>query len=402
MPSHFLPSFDPAPLGADPWPVGSTTRELKPYLDPLGRRAFVLTGSRDVNHQPTYHNDSAWSADSRELVFTSLQQDRSWSWLMKASIPDGKLVCLDRLPGSAKTGVNLGRYNGNNTALSARAGLALAWNYVHLKAVPMQGGPAEVLFTGGPGLPGLGHPAASLDGRKVYCSLRSNLEAPVSYQVLEIDLRSKAVRAVFGEPSWDCIHVQPNPVDPDCLLVVRDEAKLNGAPAGPTFQDEARMWVVDLKTKKRTPILPVDASSKMLTHALWNFDGSALYYEVRLPGGRHEVGKRSRDGRALWHRHYPNSGPATHVGAHTKRDWMVLESEALYAMPRHFRFLKFDALGPDGDPAEEPIALHPSDIARHGNRQEAHGHPIVSPDGRWMSFGVGRDNRFDLHVVGLD
>lgn len=376
---------------------GDITNESATYRDPIsGRTVRRLTSTRDWNHLPTFHNDGTFTTDSRFVVFTSWPGDRHTSYLIKAEVETGNLSVLDALMDPT----NQGRYNGNNTAVNSAGGWALAFTYTDLLAVNLETREKRVLYHTGRGGPILGHPAASIDGKTCYIALRSNLPgSPQGYALLAIDMATGATRALMGEADYDNMHVQPNPKHPHLLLIVRDIAM--GNQTHKDFLTENRAYILNTQSLRKTPIRPADPSTGMLTHTIWNNTGDALYYEVGLPGDRHEVGRLDLSGRNTWHHIFSSRGLAVHVGAHTQKDWMVLESENLFAAPRDFRFLKFDQAFTGGEPPMEIICLHGSDMAAHGNRQEAHGHPVVSPDGRFMSFGSMRGGLSDPHVVTL-
>ena len=161
------------------------------------------------------------------------------------------------------------------------------------------------------------------------------------------------------------------------------------------------MMVLDMKTSMTTPILPVNIISKLITHAVWSFDGRAIYYETGIKSDGHEVGVVEANGRTRWFRRFPKARVHTHVGAHAARDWLVLESEDLFHESRDFRFLKLDEPDENGEPSVELICRHGSDIQGYASLQESHGHPVVSPDGKWMCFGAACEGASDVYVAQL-
>ncbi len=383
---------------------GNQFQELTSEVDSLaGHTIYKLTSGRDWNHFPTYHNRGVFSPDASFVIFTSWWTDRHESYLMRADLPSGKLTVLSVLPKSN----NEGRFNGNNTTISADGKSVFAYTYLTLREVPTDGQRGDTVLTrfDNNNFSEYGHPASALNGKSLFISLRQFKLGSPSWTLLNISPTSPGFRVVTGEVGVSSIHMQPNPTQTNLILVVREEGRnLLGKPLIENYYKSPRMGILNLETLKITDLTEPGqkVGNLWVTHAVWNFDGSALYYEVGShEDDAHEIGKVSVDGKIVWRKTFPVKGIATHVGAHPQKDWMVLESDKLYPeMPRHFRFLKFDQLDQaTKEPKVETIALHQSDVS--GNLQESHGHSTISPDGRWMNFGAATKTRSDVYVIDL-
>ncbi|MBL8992537.1 MAG: hypothetical protein JNM63_04305 [Spirochaetia bacterium] len=376
---------------------GDPLLEASHFSDPLtGKKVIRLTSGRDFNHLPAYHNNTDFTSDSKALVFSSWPKDRSVSYLMKADLETGLLTVIAALPALQKKG----RFNGNNMALSQTGGWILAYTYAYVGAYQIDSREERIFAWTNAGCT-FGHPAGSLDGNTVFIARKEVLPSgSYRYTVLGIDLASLESRELFSEEHSHCNHIQPNPRNPDELLITREEELTSvKIPVQKEFYLHPRMIVLNLKTQKIVEIAPVMPERKWIVHMVWNHLGDQLYYELKDDRAqKHELGIASPLGLNLWQKTIPRAGMAVHVGAHPLTNWMVVEG-GVFEGPRRFLFLKPDANGKNGEPILEDIATHDSEV--ESNTQESHGHSRISPAGKWMAYNVQKNARSDVFVVKL-
>jgi hypothetical protein len=351
-----------------------------------------LTSGRDFNQLPTYHNNSAFTADSRALVFASWQKDKSVSYLMKADLYTGAITVIAALPHDLKRG----RFTGNNLAIAQRTGWALANSLGAVYAYNLDTYEEKTLLPADPRFR-YGHPAGSIDGKTMYIARRES-DPDFKYTLLAVDIATGAAKELFSENNYQCNHVQPSPVNPDEILLVREPKLISKKePADPGIYQTPRMILWNRATGGITPFSPVMGPRKWIVHMVWNYQGERLFYEMR-DLKRHEIGVLDRSGKSVWHMIVNEAGHEVHVGAHSRKDWMILEGGYLPGQ-RKFTFFKFDQMDKTGNPAQEDIALHESQA---DSSQESHGHPQMSPDGKWMCFNELKNGHSDVMAVKIE
>ena len=376
---------------------GQVLQEATSYPDRLtGRTVTKLTARRDFNQLPTYHNNSAFTADSRALIFASWPKDMSVSYLMKAELDTGAVTVIAALPRDLKRG----HFIGNSLAIEQKTAWALVNTYAAIYAYDRNTFEEKTLLPITPQV-SFGHPAGSIDGKTMYLARNGEGSAPFKYTILAVEIATGAVKELFAENNYHCVHLQPSTMNPDEFLVAREPKLLaKKKPVVPGIYETPRMIIWNRATGGITPLSPVMDPKKWITHMVWNYRGERLFYEMgdSKEAKQHEIGVFDRSGKNLWHMINNRSGHKVHVGAHTQKDWMILEG-GYFAGQRKFTFFKFDQTDKSGNPAQEDIALHESEA---DETQESHGHPQVSPDGQWMCFNELKNGRSDVFVVRLD
>ena len=375
---------------------GQVLHEATSYPDRLtGRMVTKLTSGRDFNQLPTYHNNSAFTADSRGLIFASWPKDNSASYIMKADLYSGRVTVIAARPRDLKRG----RFIGNSLAIEQRTGWALVNAFAAIDAYDLNTYEEKTLLSPNPQVR-FGHPAGSIDGKTMYIAQNGEGSAPFKYTLLAVDIATGAVKELFSENNYHCVHLQPSTVNADEFLLVREPKLISvKKPVDPGIYQTPRMIIWNRATGGITPLSPVMGPRKRITHMVWNYRGEQLFYEMGdKDGKRHEIGLFDRTGKNLWHMIINRSGHKVHVGAHTQKDWMILEG-GYFTGQRKFTFFKFDQMDSSGNPAQEDIALHESEA---DDSQESHGHPQMSRDGKWMCFNEAKNGRSDVFVVKIE
>lgn len=415
--------------------VGETWNESIEMRDSAtGRPRRRLTSAGIYNTTPTYHYNSAFTADSRYLVFATAREGRSA--IMRAEVATGDLTvlaassgfgdykrmeqCLPWAPGEH----GLGGFTGGNLALVPRSGVAVAVVPDRILAIEVETGTTRVLCDEVPLAVGYRVPGGNASGDKVYIPRRpshpdliAGRERPrqaykqavhaerggIPVELEEFDLTSGARRIVYQEDVAGSNHVLPSPTDDDLLLLDRD--------LPPTYEyygDHCvtpRAHLLRLSTGALTPLRPRNRH-QFQSHSNWSPDGERVYYHGPAYEGHEQpvregarlgemfVGASALDGRSVFEMNLPDYHYG-HVSTHPQQDCIVtdgiLSADLVCAI--HYR-----DLDSAGSPRIEVLARH--DTAWDGMLGQCRDpHVHISPDGRWLSCNVAAAGRSDIHLI---
>jgi hypothetical protein len=401
---------------------GDTINESSSFPDRVtARRTLRLTRSGMYNETPTYHLNSAFSADSRYLVFASARE--GGSALLRAELDTGALTVIafttgigGRLgPGDQGfyvAGAHGGGFTGNHAALAQASNWVIARLGRSLRAYHLETFEERVLIPELGEEYRFGNPSATADGKKALVTrlpahpdrhlkdgFRHYAHAcveefngmPTTW--LEIDLASGECREVQHEDTYGCAHTQPCPTDPDLWLIDRDAPPLfwMGGDHGKT----SRAWLLNIKTRKLTEIRP-RCPRRFQIHALWNRDGSAIFYHGQLGYDNqdgHYIGVTNTKGKVLWEREFPHFHYG-HLGTHTQADAIITDG---LITPDLITAIYYTDLDATDAPRLEILAAHDTQWGSPPG-QYSHPHPHVSPDGRWLSYNRSENGRSDVYV----
>lgn len=415
---------------------GGTFNESVLFRDTAtARPTRQLTGRGMRNNTPTYHYGSAFSADSRHLVFTSYRYGQSA--LLKADLFTGELTILASAEGfGAFTGGNSSQpwglephgtgFAATRTALIPASGWVVSSMHRRLFAVHLDTLEERVLIDDLDDDLVFGVPGGSCDGTKVYVPISPDhpdvvagaLQPERSYDqaliedfggrpttIAQVDIETGERHDVHHEPVGGTSHVLPNPVDPDLLLFDVD--------LPPTFAyygdlcQSPRAHILRLSTGERTPLRPRN-QHQFQSHTNWNRTGGRVYYHgpacegheqpVRQGGriGEMFVGVSDLDGASLWEINMPEYFYG-HVSTHATEEAIVtdaLVSSDLVAA------IHYEDRAPAGTPRIELLARHNTQWSGLPG-QYPHPHCHMSPDGRWLSYNRATNGRTDVCVVDL-
>lgn len=396
------------------------------------RSARQLSTQGILNNTPTYHYGSAFSADSRYLVFVTCRFGQSA--IVRAELETGDLTVLASRPGfGVFKGGNPnepwgggGGFAGTSTALNPADGWVLAASQDSLVAVHIETLEERVLLADLDEDKMLGVPAGRCDGRKVYVPISpehpdvvaGHLHPERSYDqalieefggrpttIAEIDIETGKRRDVWHESVGGTSHVLPNPADTDLLLFDCD--------LPPTFAyygdncRSPRARILNMSTGEITPLRPRN-EHQFQSHTNWNRTGDRVYYHgpakegheqpVRKGGriGEMFVGVSDLAGRSIWEINMPQYFYG-HVSTHSTKEAIVTDALVSADLVTVLHYRDCDRRG---TPRIEVLARHGTDWAAMGG-QYPHPHCHMSPDGRWLSYNRAANGRTDVCVVEL-
>ncbi|MFW5803488.1 MAG: hypothetical protein ACOCWJ_06175 [Verrucomicrobiota bacterium] len=412
---------------------GMQFNESVPTRDTATSRPTRQLSSRGfLNNTPTYHYGTAFTSDSRYLVFTTCRLGQSA--LIRAELETGELTILKSLPGFGgwKGGNPAEVFGGGGGFLSTRVALAAASGWVlaatqsQLLAVHVETLEERVLIENLGDDQVFGVPAGNCDGKKAYVPISpehpdvvaGNLQPERSCDqalmdefggrpttILEIDIETGQCRDAHHEEVGGTSHVLPNPSDPDLIMFDID--------LPPTFAyygdncQSPRAHILRMSTGEKTPLRPANAH-QFQSHTNWNHTGDRVYYHgparedheqpVYMGGriGEMFVGASNLQGESIWEINMPEYFYG-HVSTHATEEAIV--SDALVSSDL-VTAIHYQDLDRNGCPRIEILARHNTDWQAMGG-QHPHPHCHMSPDGRWLSYNRAAKGRTDVYVVEL-
>lgn len=402
---------------------GAVFNEMTETYDKVsGRLVRRLTVAGEYNHTPTYHFNTAFTQDSRHLVFTMARGGRSA--IVSADVESGDIRVLAVTDGIGVyyCGANWGPYVpgslgggfcGNHTCLAPASNwivavvgkrfMAVHHDTLEEKVLIDDIGPGHVF--GGPGCTGDGkyavvtiapeHPdvvAGTWPIRRRY--MEALMEAyggrPTVY--VRAHIETGEVEEVFREERAGSNHVQPNPFNPDLWLIDRDWPEYADE-TNPHRRSLTRAWVLNIRTKELTEIQPRN-EWHIATHSTWNRTGERIYYHGRAKEGGQFLGVADASGAVIWETVIPGAVYG-HVGTHTQAEAIL--TDGLFSQ-NLISAVYYEESGRSGPPRIEVIGSHDTDW--DGMLwQYSHPHCQMSPDGKWICFNRAEKGRSDVYVI---
>ena len=375
-----------------------------------------LTRARDRNQTPTYHLHNTFSSDSRYLALQTQSTDGG-SAILRADTRNGDLTVVDAIDRTSEN-----QYaEGNDLTLWRQAGLIVSKLGEHsLLAFDVDTLERRVLLGGFEPDYVYGHPAGSPDGRHLFIAKHHLPKDETTHTVyLRLDTLTGAVDEIFRDEGSANVHILAHPMDPDLLLIDRNFAPgWHGGSDGRT----TRGWLLRISTGTITELRPRNAN-RFQIHTNWSADGRHVYYHGlsgasdRRPrrikrGARHDVtdrdwlrdiqgtdhyiGVSDLDGQVVWEADFPFFHYG-HTGSHSTRPAILLDGLITPDLITAVHWSELDSLG---IPRIEIVG-------RHGTYwhtgQQFDPHPVMSPDGRFLSYNRGRrDGRSDVYLMQLE
>ena len=343
---------------------GDTWNESVEYRDPVTLRAVRRVTAADnyngiwYNNTPTYHTNSAFTADGEFLVFASAREKRSA--IYKCHVPTGEITCLIE-PLEGLYSVGMGHLAPRSRWMPYKvAGALRAVNLDTLaERTIVDEEQLGMKLGGGP-----------IDPKEefILCA-RSSETASVLYRV---PLCGGRPEKVFEDTEAKAGHCQYSPTDPDMLLLDRNF---------PDRTQQSRVWTLRLSTGELTALTPQDPSPYQM-HATWMWDGQAVVYHGPAAAGGWYIGVARPDGRTIREYAFPDARYYGHVGAMPGRPAVIVDGNLTEDL---LMWVYYDRPSPE----VEIIARHGSDYLAM-KQQAAHPHPQCDPTGRWISFNASR------------
>jgi len=206
--------------------------------------------------------------------------------------------------------------------------------------------------------------------------------------VIRVDLESGMAEALWGECEW-ISHVNISPVDADIVLFCHE---------GP-WELVQRMWVVKASTHEVWPLVKQKRYLQACGHEFFTRDGKVVtQYAERDRADRNEWRRFNLivnpDGEELGKFRYPGMWP-THIQANSSATLFV--GDAAYPTADFTEGAYFIGLVRHvQDRAEVEL------LCRHDSSwqsQEAHPHPVFTPDDRHVIFTSDRGGRCNVYMV---
>jgi len=390
---------------------------IESYDGATGRLTRRLTVAGEYNHAPTYHYNTAFTQDSRHLVFTTARAGKSAIVSANLETGDIRVLAVADGIGAYYCGTNWGPYSagslgggfcGNHICLAPASNWIVAVIGKRFMAVHHDTLEERVLIDdigkeyvyGGPGCTSDGkagvvtyapeHPdvvAGRWPIKRDYWQALIEEYGGRPTVFVQADIESGEVQEVFREERAGCNHVQPNPVNPDIWLIDRD---------WPTTEEKrniARVWVLNVRTKELTEIRPLN-EYRFATHSTWNRTGERIYYHGPAKEGGQFVGVADISGRVLWEKVF-RGGSVGHVSAHTQHEAILTDGLCSTNLISVMYYEEADAAGA---PRIEILGSHNTDW-QCMHWQYTHPHCQMSPDGKWVYYNRGSRGRSDVYVV---
>ena len=380
-----------------------------------GREIRRLTALGLWNEKPTYHTNTAFTADGESLIFVRAQEGQTA--LMKCHIPSGQLTQLTdwvRGVGSPWGVHQIGIsdfYEGNgisgiNTCVAPRSRIAVfpagrSIRSVHLDtyeektllddfgsdwidgAISIDPSETHALL---PLMPA--HPDVKNENSPSRGYLEYFAEGGMRTRYVEIPLEGGDYRTVFEDEGMGCSHCPHCPTDDDLVLIDRDRAPLFWC--GGDNGTSARCWTLRLSTGALTELRPRN-TQQFQVHAGWTWDGEHVIYHGSMRGGGSYIGIIHHTGEVVREFEFPEAKGYGHVSAAPDRPAIILDGNVTQDK---LCWSYYDREKPRID----EIATHGTDW-RSVPGQYSHPHPQSDPTGRWIAYHVAQDGRTDICAV---
>lgn len=395
---------------------GDTWNESSVHKDPhTGRNVRRLTTTGLWNEKPTYHTNTAFTADGESLIFARAHEGRTA--MMTCHVPTGELTQLtDPVDGvGSPWGVHkIGKseffdghgISGITVCIAPRSRTAVfpvgrSIRSVHLDTLEettliddfgvdwidgaMSVNPAETHALL-PLMPAHPEVLAGKSPSKTY--VESFADGGMRTRYVEIPLDGGESRIVFEDEGMGCAHCPHCPTDDDLVLIDRDRAPLFWC--GGDHGVSARCWTLRLSTGELTELCPRN-DQRFHVHAAWTWDGEHVVYHAFMREGGYYIGITHKSGQVLREYELPDAGAYGHVSAAPDRPAIVLDGNV---SEDKLTWLYYDR----DQPRLETIATHGTQW-RSIPGQYSDPHPQTDPTGRWIAYHVAKDKRTDIYAV---
>ena len=393
---------------------GETWNESTTYKDPLTlRNVRRITQIGLYNQTPTYHTNTAFSADGDFSVFASARC--GGSALFRCHLPTGDITQLtDLIPGVGtrdELHKGAGTCTGNGmgvtmlTCIAPKGGWVVyvvgrAFKAVHMETFEERTLIDDIGVDWIAGMPSVdpdethallpvmsAHPEIAAGKRPTKGYMAHFAEIGPKLRLLQVPLSGGEVTTAYAEDGIGCAHCPHNPQDGDLILLDRDfPPRLWGGSDGTTN----RIWALKLSTQELTELPPLDAA-RFQVHCAWTWDGTGVLYHGRSAESGYFIGVTSPQGETLREYLFGDAGAYGHVSAMAGRPAIILDGNL---STDQLLWLYYD----QAQPRVEVIARHGTDWGALP-WQYSHPHPLSDPTGRWITFNAASRGRSDFFVV---
>ncbi len=364
-----------------------------------GRKVLRLTRNRDFNQTPTYHINTAFSSDSKSLVFATWNKNGE-SALMLGNVLTGDIKVIAVVPASEKN-----HFNGNNVCMiPASKKAAASRGGTQLYVYDLNTLEEKLLYAAEEGY-SFGHPTGSADGKTIYITkmprYRPETDDPykAAFSVYyAIDIGTGRIMEFFRDSSRSN-HTVVCPSNPDLLLIDRDLPPKYGS--GGDLGKTSRVWLLNIKTKKLTEIRP-NNKNRFQIHSNWSHDGKYVYYhgvsqQHNFPGGftgkPHFIGVADQSGKIIWEHIFPNFFYG-HICSSTIKNTIITDGLIFGKLITEIDWQRSDS---QGVPVFNVLGAHNS--GNHSFGQHTHPHCLMSPDGKYLSYNKGSRDKSEVYVL---
>jgi oligogalacturonide lyase len=358
--------------------------EKKSYIDATsGVEVTQLTDYKGHSHH-FYFTNPGWYDDGRKLLFSSHRNDRTN--LFGIDLINGEIEQLTDLePVPPPREVEFFRACKNPVREEA-----YFWHDLSLLAVNLGSKHTRPLYELDPGWC-ISMSNCSADGKRVYFGIWEDLsdkirtdllrgyvgfketfEARPQSKILEVAVDTGESRVVFEEKYW-IGHVNTSPTRRDLLTFCHE---------GPWNLVDQRVWGLDVDTGKVWKIRPT-SGEETVGHEYWYSDGERIGYHGHDANGKPMIGRIRFDNED---RHETSlSGRTGHIFSHDER-LIVGDGGGVIRLWRY-----------DGQEYSQPRVLcHHNSTMR---TQQAHPHPRISPDGKYVVFTSDHSGHCNVYKV---
>ena len=398
--------------------VGQRWNESTDCADPITlRRVIRLTSFGAYNQSPTYHTNTAFSADGKYVVFASARG--KYSYIVRGDVDTGELTALYRAQGVGSRDYmhqsnenepgNGEGVSGNRLALAPKSDWAIFTHNRSLKAVNIHTGDNRLLIEDIGQEWTYGAPSPSPDEEHVTVALSSAHPQILKDERVTKDYRSfpelkmKLLRVkmtggqpevLYEEQSCHCQHSSYCPTDND--IIYFDRNIIPGWFEGNVQKKIPRLWLIRVSTGETRPLREYDSYPGVYqVHAAWTWDGSAIAYHGFLkPKGYSSgiyIGITRKDGTNIRDYVFPDVCSYGHINPDPIRPALILDGDVAEG---YLSWLYYDK--------EQPRL---EIICRHNTAwgsllgQYSHPHPQSNSAGNRICFNKAENGRTDIYVV---
>lgn len=392
---------------------GETWNESETYRDARTLRQVRRVTTRGLyNITPTYHTNSAFTADGEYLIFRSARQGKSAVFSCHA--PSGDITQLIESVDGVGHRV-LGDGSGvDRMCVAAGSGWVVYAVNRSLHAVHIETLEERILIPHIAPEWMASRPSVSHDGKSVLLPVQSEhpdgLSTSIEYhayfaeggmktQLWKVPLEGGEVKTIYSEEGLYLSHVAHCPTDSDLVLANRNHPghiinyRTKPPRTWPEIDDApTRIWTLRLSTGELTELKARDRANHQV-HSAWTWDGQCVVYHGKSVEGGYFIGVIGRDGKVMQECGFHKANSYGHVSAMAGRPAIILDGNLTSDM---LLWLYYD----DEQPRVEMIAQHNTNWGALPG-QFPHPHPLADPTGRWISFNAGDRGRSDVYVVSV-
>ncbi|MHC4985883.1 MAG: TolB-like translocation protein [Planctomycetota bacterium] len=396
---------------------GDTWNESSVHTDAeTGRTVRRLTTSGLWNEKPTYHTNTAFSADGESLIFARAHEGRTA--MLKCHVPTGELTQLTDPVDGVGSPWGVHKIGGESEYFDGRGisgimaciapksrrvvfGVGRSVRIVHLDtfeemmlledfgcewvdgAMSVDPSETHALL---PLMPAHPEVLAGREPTKSYVDTFA--EGGMVTRYVEIPLDGGASRIAFEDDGMGCAHCPHSPVDDDLILIDRDRPPIFWG--GGDHGASTRCWTLRLSTGELTELRPRN-DQRFQVHAAWTWDGECVVYHGFMREGGYYIGVIDKSGQVIQEYDLPDAGAYGHVSAAPDRPAIVLDGNVT---EDKLTWIYYDR----DEPRFETIATHGTEW-RGIPGQYSDPHPQTDPTGRHIAYHVAKNKRTDIYAV---